>query len=531
MPFYLPNSAWRKVGTAVGIVRIKSNSHAKVFFGATPGDSDGFPVSYSTEAGAQEFTGGSQDLWVKSADYGAAGVDGHRSALWIDGVGTFVASDVLPSRSVPFPPPTSANIQNVVFIGASLMEQTFGRNLATPNAAVTAAFQAAGLNVNVYGYGFSGATISGIRPEIPAALAAFPSNTLFVVHAGGNDVTNNRPFGTSTPTQRETIAANYRALLADFGLRKNDVVVCSATFRSYEAAAGVSALPNPRDAVFFDESLGSLPFNENIFIPEIAEWRPELINSDGNPVVDLYNITRNSYDSFLHSDGVHPTNPTGRNILINAMIARLGWIINKGKKPAPVVRRGKKLIVNFGAAPADFNGTSVLAANVRSAAAPAAPVLPILFDDGTPSPHSILVQHPGATIGTNTYNAVTTGGRNTGVPGYNGSLFNDTIYLSTLFADMVSGPLTITLSGFTPGALYAVSFAASRVSGDTRVTEYTDYLSDSVKVFVTSTPPPQPVTGWFRASAAGEIVITVRNPAGTSINTFAYINGLEIKPL
>ncbi len=516
----------------------------------------------------------------------------------------------------------------VVFLGASIIEQTFGRSLTTANAARTTAFRAAGLAVDVYGYGWSGYATNSIRSKVLEALAAFPTDTLFVIHIGGNDVSATRPFATATDTEKTTLTNNYAALIADIGARKGDVILCPTTFRTYEDQADIAALPNPRDAVFEDESLGSKPYNDAIFIPAIAAWRPETINTDGNPIVDLYNGTRNPYETYVSGDGVHPTNPAGLDILAQIMIDRLGWAINAAAVPAPIIPRSvalaapvntappvitgaaqegqsltastgtwtgtpaptyarqwlrdgvaisgatgasylvaaadvgatltvqvtasnsqgavsassaatavvaaasgtpvaKTLIVNFGNVPSGFLGTSIVANDVRSALNPAKPAVALSYDDGTASPYALLVEHPASAISNNTYNNNVGGGRSTGITAYDGTLYNNAIYSSSIFADMASGPFTLTLSGLTPDATYALSFGGSRNATGTRVTQLTDG-SVTISYDALLNPPALPVTGTFVANAAGEITLTASNPAGVTLNTWAYLGGMQV---
>lgn len=527
---------------------------------------------------------------------------------------------------VPAVPPVAP--ARVVFVGASIIEQTFGRNLATPNAARTAEFRAAGLAVDVYGYGVSGANTASIRPRVAEALAAFPAQTLFVIHIGGNNVSATRPYATASLAARNAIAVDYAGLIADIGARKGDVILCPTTFRTYEDTPDIAALPAPRDAVFTDEALGSRPYNDAIFIPAIAAWRPETINTDGNPVVDLYNATRNAYETYVSGDGVHPANPAGRDILAQVMIARLGWAIHAGPVPAPILPRtvtqaapvntalpvisgaaqegqvltattglwtgtpapslarqwqrdgvaisgavgasyllvaadlgqaislqvsasnsagvvsatsaatalvtaaggtgpAKTLIVNFGNVPAGFLGTTIVANDVRSALNPTRPPVALKHDDGTASPYTLLVAHPAASISNNTYNNNVGGGRLTGVAGYDGTLFNDAIYGSSIFADMVSGPFTLTLAGLVPGAAYGLGFGGSRAATGGRITQVSDGVV-TISYDATATPPPAPVSASFVADAAGVITLSVTNPAGVAINTWAYLGGMQV---
>jgi hypothetical protein len=511
----------------------------------------------------------------------------------------------------------------VVFVGASIVEQPFGRNLTVPNATRTAAFRAAGLAVDVIGFGWGGYTIAPLIPKVQEALAAYPADTLFVIEIGGNNISATRPWANASTATRNQIAADWANLLAACTPRKADIVICSETFRTYQGAADIAALPNPRDAVFADEALGSRPYNDSIFIPGIAAWRPETMNSDGNPVVDLYNATRNIYETYVSGDGVHPSDPVGRDQLVQIYIDRLAHFINATPKPAPIAPRGvvqvapvntgtpvisgaaqegqvlsaslgtwtgtapithalqwrrggaaisgatgatyalaaadvgaaisvtvtatnaagsasatsvatgpvtaasaQRLIVNFGNVAPGFLGTNYQAANVKTPGNSLTPVL-LKYDDGTNSAVSLLVSHPSTTIGNNTYNNNVGGGRVTGVAAYDGTLFNDAIYGSSIFADMNAGPFTLALSGLTPGAAYSLSFAASRNAAGPRVTQITDGVV-TLSYDATLTPPPAPVTGVFAANAAGVITLTVSNPAGTALNTWAYLGGMRV---
>ena len=87
----------------------------------------------------------------------------------------------------------------VVVIGASIMEQVYGQDLTTPNATRTAEWQANGVAVDVYGYGFTGYDINQIIPEVQTAMNTplFASNTLFMIHIGGNNVSATRPYDPS----------------------------------------------------------------------------------------------------------------------------------------------------------------------------------------------------------------------------------------------------------------------------------------------------------------------------------------------
>ena len=205
----------------------------------------------------------------------------------------------------------------VVVIGASIMEQVYGRDLSTPNATRTTEWQNNGIAVDVYGYGFSGYDINDIIPEVQTAMGAFTSNTLFMIHIGGNNVSATRPYGTAAQVNLDAIGQAYDDLYAAIDpARIDDVIILPVTFREY---AG--------DNIYDNQELGSLPYNQEILIPKILANAPEQINSDGNPIVDLYNFTRNNPETYS-GDNIHPTIPDGKILLSDYMSLRASYFIN-----------------------------------------------------------------------------------------------------------------------------------------------------------------------------------------------------------
>ncbi|GAB4508818.1 MAG: hypothetical protein Tsb004_08120 [Allomuricauda sp.] len=212
----------------------------------------------------------------------------------------------------------------VVVIGASIVEQVYGRDLTTPNATRTSEWQDNDVIVDVYGYGFTGYDINDIISEVQTAMSTplFASNTLFMIHIGGNDVTATRPYATATQPQLDAISQAYDDLYAAIDpTRLDDVIVMPITFREY---AG--------DDVYNNQELGSLPYNQNILIPKILANAPQQINSDGNPIVDLYNFTRNNSETYS-DDNIHPTVPDGEILLSDYMSLRAAYFINNESTP------------------------------------------------------------------------------------------------------------------------------------------------------------------------------------------------------
>ncbi|MEO0572446.1 MAG: Ig-like domain-containing protein [Bacteroidota bacterium] len=260
----------------------------------------------------------------------------------------------------------------VVVIGASIMEFVYARDINSPNTARTNQWSALGVDVDVYGYGFAGATIDAIIPEVATAMAVHPSNTLFMIHIGGNNVTSTRPYDSATPMQLQEISDDYDALFAAIPLaRRADVIVMPLTFRLYDF---------PDENLVNTPELGSLPYNEDILIPKIASNNSDQINIDGNPIVDLYNFSlqnSNTYFDFagVPFDPVHPSSQ-GEDLLSEFMALRAAYFINGGAIPDPLtsniavtginiiedeltIETGQNFILNAIIEPANATNTSI----------------------------------------------------------------------------------------------------------------------------------------------------------------------------
>ncbi|MDT0608431.1 Ig-like domain-containing protein, partial [Croceitalea rosinachiae] len=228
--------------------------------------------------------------------------------------------------------PFYGQYDKVVVIGASIMEFVYDRDINNPNTARTNQWNALGVNVDVYGYGFAGDAIDDIIPEVATAISTHPSNTLFMIHIGGNNVTATRPYGTATPAQLQEISDDYDALIASIPTaRRSDVVIMPLTFRLYDY---------PVEDLVNNQELGSLPYNEDILIPKIAANWPEQMNIDGNPIVDIYNFSLQNFNTYFDLtavpfDEVHPSS-RGEDELSEFMCLRAAYFINGGAVPDPL---------------------------------------------------------------------------------------------------------------------------------------------------------------------------------------------------
>jgi len=102
MPFYLPSSTWRKVAEAASSIRVKVSGFAHMYIGEDPTGESGFPIAGTSTNHTIDFSGRSGSIWLLASDVDAS--VSKPTAVWIDGNGTFIPSDVLPARTLSFVP-------------------------------------------------------------------------------------------------------------------------------------------------------------------------------------------------------------------------------------------------------------------------------------------------------------------------------------------------------------------------------------------------------------------------------------------
>lgn len=125
--------------------------------------------------------------------------------------------------------------------------------------------------------------------------------------------------------QLNVIRADVNAALDEFGDHLPHVLALNMSFRAYWNQ-GVG----PRE-IFNDESLGSRPFNENVFRP-IYQQRldPRWYYEDGEDLTQFYTLTRNNHQDWLSADGIHLAAPAATR---NALLARLRTMLTGGDLP------------------------------------------------------------------------------------------------------------------------------------------------------------------------------------------------------
>lgn len=183
----------------------------------------------------------------------------------------------------------------VVVVGASIVEENvrardwegwfaeyFSRDAVIFNEAVT------GWNVGNFAAG------------IAAIVARHPRARAVLLHIGGNDVTDNRPFAEAAQADLDDF---YNDMVAGLNVIVNagiQPVLSRLTYRNYTASPAVGGLSN--------EENGALPFNRAIHDRLIARYCPQASNGERG-IVDPYTyLSQNVFliDLSIDAAGVHP---------------------------------------------------------------------------------------------------------------------------------------------------------------------------------------------------------------------------------
>lgn len=422
---------------------------------------------------------------------------------------------------------------SVVIVGASLMNSVYGSNLVTPNAAATQRLtELLGRPMPVYGYATPSTVLSSGVTFYQEARAAFPK-ALIVMHSGGNNVTNTRPYSGLSSAQINGLQADFQNLI-NLAYGDKRLYPMSLSFRAY-------GNPSSDKSVFIDPSLGSKPYNESIFIPAMKQFWDHAVNRmTGRPLLDFYRFVLSDYENMLTSDGVHLTSGTtgGQAKVREWMMQRVADVI-KGNVIADIPERVydptvvvpispttdlTKSIFNFWSSQftrpqvsqcgldvnrsGGINGEAVRLVNI---AGQDTPVIATIGFTGSPTQQNVSAPGYG-------YNDT---GRTNGVA-YDNTLLNDSITNGSLFIVGAGVTASIAFSGLVPGATYSVGVVGSRVTADTRSSRFT--LGASTAVIVSNENPVVERTLTTTASGTGTMSMLFAIESGT----FGHLCGFSL---
>lgn len=226
----------------------------------------------------------------------------------------------LPAGEAPQPISDLSNVNTIVIFGASINDGILVGNTGT--TASVAGWQDwileyYGKTVTVVDKSTPGDRMTQFLARIDADLAPYAgnANVAFCVDLLGGDITNNAKWADLSPSLRQQYYDGVQTIYQKVVANGNALVPITATFRDY-LRGGVYA----KD----DESIGSLPWIENILYPLAQQYAPDFW-FNGRPLLEQYNITFNNWTAWSNpsdSARVHYTD-NGYRALGSWMFERL----------------------------------------------------------------------------------------------------------------------------------------------------------------------------------------------------------------
>ena len=375
------------------------------------------------------------------------------------------------------------DIENFVVVGASIMDQAFVETVNSNAAEVT--FLSNDIDVNVYNRATSGDDSAALVGKIGGYIAEFQavaSNTMFMIHIGGNNVSA----GTGYPDGGTALGDDINSIIDSLKTAGFIVALSTLTWRRPPAS-------NPTD-----------PYNINLIQP--------IINAKADVPVDLYAPTLANEASWIQADGIHLTS-AGEAGMRDTIIQQVGQYIAKSTPvvPEPVV--GINTVIQFGPNQFQASGRNRIDGNGVSGE--------IMNID-----MSLIA---GATISvTGATNVNSVGKGNLSNPSDSSfSLTNNALLSDSIFVESGS-TATVGFSNMqlNPSSTYTVTIVASRDDGEpTKVSEYA--IAGQVKTLdATATTPNAGAV--FTGILGSELISGGMTFTPKEGSLFAYVSGIEI---
>jgi len=373
---------------------------------------------------------------------------------------------------------------NIVVIGASIMHSLV--NTSSERQQLGDDFASNGIVATAYDRATGGFTTTDLLAELPATLLEFKgqeANTIFPLHIGGNNLTQNGAYPAANPT----LVTEWREIV--------QMII----------DAGFVVVPSP---ISYRDSVDSVPYNVNDLIPIIQELTPKWITGS-SAFFDLYQLIFNNRDWL--TDGTH-LDSTGQDLTRKYMAKQISDNITQVNVPViilpPTSAIMSDVVIDLGSEenPDIFN-------KVESSG-----TLTDLRDiDGTiVLGSSFTFESAGGASNTGRGNAGDT----------STSLTND-ILLTNFIFNGSSGTKTITINvgDFVPADTFTIKITASRDT--TAIDRITEYTIDGVTLEIDAANNP-PLIVEFNNVTGQELLdngIQWNKKAGSS---FGYINGIRI---
>lgn len=404
--------------------------------------------------------------------------------------------------------------KTVVITGASIMQEAFAASLNNTNDVMMTKLQDAGIdNVDFYGYGFGGETIEETTVRVSEIIAKFPDAYIFI-HTGGNNVSATRPLDENSSDFTE-ISELYDTIMNSANGTNAKLIFANLTFRTYRDY-------NIQDSLFdVDEDRGSKPYNDLILVPKITANFPNQINSDGNPKVDFYNLTRNNYKGNISTDGIHWVDST---VIQDYIVQQVGHFVNGDPVVSPIPRSER---------PIDNDGLSILNIGADGGSA----VNEFSEDFLTSEEITTLINSElndtqidvtGRLLGGSLSRHFGGNNSSTAITSFDGTIDNSVIYTTgfSIEAGLGNG-LEFTFDTKQPNASYELGFVGSWDNAQERAFEVL-HNGISIAEVITSTEVGElPTYADVISDENGLIVLTMQVSRGD----FSSINGISIEKI
>lgn len=184
-------------------------------------------------------------------------------------------------------------------------------------------------DTEIFNEGVGGATINWWKRNIDPVLADYnnPSSTrtYCLIHVGGNDVTNDRPYSNLEQEKIDEKTSDLNYIIDKVEEKGFIPILLDLTFRNYDNTA------------VYNENEGSKAFNDNLIKPTILQRTPEFAFDDGQSFMQPYVLVYNNYDEYLSPDLIH-LQGAGLEGARDQFVATICRYIFEGKKPTKLIK-------------------------------------------------------------------------------------------------------------------------------------------------------------------------------------------------
>lgn len=226
---------------------------------------------------------------------------------------------------------------DIVLVGASL----FARAANNPTGADAASlahvgevFTQLGFTGTLRNRGNGGDRFAATIAALPDIVDDYPPQTaLYVIHRGGNNVSDTRPWNGSQQAMFDDALRDIDALIPAAADRVNLTI----TKRLY--AGDVDHVYGAVDTA------GSQPYNTHAVIPFIQQTQPGWLDETGRPVLDSYDFIAN-LAAHMAGDGIH-LKPYAEHLLVEWSIWRIATFKGLFDPPTTQTLGGKSILCSF----------------------------------------------------------------------------------------------------------------------------------------------------------------------------------------